>query len=82
MKELKDFKREDILNSELIGGGIPDLETEIAKLKDGESQEQKSDSGFFGESQDSDIFGGNQNDDSDIFGFGSKKKVVEEEEED
>ncbi len=93
MKELKDFKREDILNSELIGGGIPDLETEIAKLKDGESQEQQSDTGFFGESQDSDIFGGNDNqdsifggsgnqEDSDIFGFGSKKKVEEEEEED
>lgn len=93
MTELKDMKKEDILNSELIGNGIPDLETEIAKLKNGSEAEQ-SDSGFgfgggdgggfFGESQDSkqdSIFGGSQNDDSDIFGFGSKKKEVEEEEE-
>ena len=35
MTELKDMKKEDILNSELIGNGIPDLETEIAKLKEG-----------------------------------------------
>ncbi len=36
-KELSDFKKEDILNSELIGGGLPDLETEIAKLQSGET---------------------------------------------
>jgi len=99
MTELKDMKKEDILNPELIGNGIPDLETEIAKLKNGTPEQEDSgfgfggnDGGFFGESQDSNqdsifggnqnddsIFGGNQNDDSDIFGFGSKKKVEEEE---
>lgn len=36
-KELSDFKKEDILNPDLIGGGLPDLETEIAKLQSGES---------------------------------------------
>jgi len=78
--ELKDMKKEDILNSELIGNGIPDLETEIAKLKDG-SDNQSDDGGFgFGGSDDGGFFGGNDNQDSDIFGFGQKKKQQEEEE--
>jgi len=74
------MKKEDILNSELIGNGIPDLETEIAKLKDG-SESQSDDSGFgFGGNDDSGFgFGGNQDND-DIFGFGQKKKQSEEEE--
>ena len=77
--ELKDMKKEDILNSELIGNGIPDLETEIAKLKDG-SESQSDDSGFgFGGNDDGFGFGGNQDND-DIFGFGQKKKQSEEEE--
>lgn len=78
--ELKDMKKEDILNPELIGNGIPDLETEIAKLKDG-SESQSDDSGFgFGGNDDSGFgFGGNQDND-DIFGFGQKKKQSEEEE--
>jgi hypothetical protein len=81
MTELKDMKKEDILNSELIGNGIPDLETEIAKLKEGSEAEQ-TDSGFgFGGSDEGGFFGGSQ-EDTDIFGFGSKKKTVEEEEED
>ncbi len=80
--ELKDMKKEDILNPELIGNGIPDLETEIAKLKDG-SESQSDDSGFgFGGNDDGGFgFGGNQDDNNDdIFGFGQKKKQSEEEE--
>lgn len=75
--ELKDMKKEDILDSNLIGNGIPDLETEIAKLKDG-SESQSDDGGFgFGGSDDGGFFGGNQ--DSDIFGLGQKKQQEEEE---
>ena len=40
-KELSDFKKEDILNSELIGNGIPDLQDELDKLKADGSQENQ-----------------------------------------
>ena len=96
--ELKDMKKEDILNSELMGNGIPDLEEEINKLKgqkgsDSESQSE-SDGGFgFGGNDDGGFgFGGSQdNNDDNIFGgsqdnddiFGfGQKKKQSEEEED
>jgi len=57
------MKKEDILNSELIGNGIPDLQDELDKLKADGSQE----------SQDEDIFGFGGNDQGeDIFGFNKK----------
>lgn len=40
MKDLKDMKREDIFDTELIGEGLPDLETEIAKMNQGKQDDQ------------------------------------------
>jgi len=69
MKDLNKMNREDIFMTELIGEGLPDLETEIAKIQNQSPTEQDD----FG-------FGGFDNgDDSDIFGFGQKRKSDEDE---
>lgn len=39
MDFFSNMRKEDIISSDLIGGGIPDLEDEIAKLQSGNSVE-------------------------------------------
>ena len=49
VKELEKLTNEEILNQELIGGGIPDLGTELAKIQAGQVEETQPDEiGFEG----------------------------------
>ena len=41
VKELEKLTNEEIINQELIGGGIPDLETELAKIQAGQVEESQ-----------------------------------------
>ena len=48
MTDLKDMKREDIFNTDLLGEGIPDLGEEIAKLQSGGLEGLESEATPFG----------------------------------
>lgn len=77
VKELGELNKDEIINQELIGGGLPDLETEIAKLQADGGNADSNDGGFGG-----DLFGGS-NDDGGFggFGFDERKPEPEQDEE-
>lgn len=79
VKELGELNKDEIINQELIGGGLPDLETEIAKLQADGGNADSNDGGFGG-----DLFGGSNDGGFGGFGFDEKSKPEpkDEEEED